>query len=214
MTHDISALCNTCGATQRPRAPKTLLLSALALLMTACSTPVNRVLLLPQPGVPGAVVVSTAAGQSTLNLPYAATEFGRDGVQQPVRSSAAEVRARYPQLLALQPAPAERYTLRFALGTSDLTEESAAQLDTIIRAARARPGGEILIIGHTDRQGSVEANDALSLRRSTAIRDLLVTRGFAAELIEASGRGERDPLVPTDDDVPEPRNRRAEVVVR
>jgi outer membrane protein OmpA-like peptidoglycan-associated protein len=28
------------------------------------------------------------------------------------------------------------------------------------------------------------------------------------------GRGEREPVVPTDDEVAEPRNRRAEIVVR
>jgi outer membrane protein OmpA-like peptidoglycan-associated protein len=33
-------------------------------------------------------------------------------------------------------------------------------------------------------------------------------------LIEARGRGEREPVVATEDEVAEPRNRRAEVLVR
>ena len=37
---------------------------------------------------------------------------------------------------------------------------------------------------------------------------------FEANLIEAVGRGEREPLVPTEDEVAEPRNRRAELLVR
>ena len=43
---------------------------------------------------------------------------------------------------------------------------------------------------------------------------VLVERGFNADRIEAVGRGEREPLVPTDDDVVEPRNRRADIEVR
>jgi OmpA-OmpF porin, OOP family len=124
------------------------------------------------------------------------------------------VRKRYPDLLRLQPPSAQRFTLNFQPGTSDLAPESLAELDTVVAAARARSGGEIVIVGHTDRQGAADANDALSLRRANAIRDLLVSRGFRAELIDPVGRGEREPLVPTEDDVPEPRNRRAEVFVR
>jgi flagellar motor protein MotB len=41
-----------------------------------------------------------------------------------------------------------------------------------------------------------------------------VSRGFNAGLIEAVGRGEREPAVPTADDVDEPRNRRVEILVR
>jgi OmpA-OmpF porin, OOP family len=46
------------------------------------------------------------------------------------------------------------------------------------------------------------------------VRAVLIERGFKAELVEAVGRGEREPLVPTDDEVAEPRNRRAEILVR
>ena len=80
--------------------------------------------------------------------------------------------------------------------------------------AQARSGGEIVVTGHTDRQGSLEANDQLSLERAQAIRTLLIERGFKPELIDAVGRGEREPVVPTDDEVAEPRNRRAVIVVR
>ena len=76
-----------------------------------------------------------------------------------------------------------------------------------------RPGGEIVVTGHTDRQGTVEANDQLSLQRALALRALFIERGFPPERIEAVGRGEREPLVPTADEVPEPRNRRAELLV-
>jgi outer membrane protein OmpA-like peptidoglycan-associated protein len=60
----------------------------------------------------------------------------------------------------------------------------------------------------------MEANDALSLRRAQATRELLISRGFDARRVQAVGRGERQPAVATDDEVAEPRNRRTEIIVR
>jgi OmpA-OmpF porin, OOP family len=170
--------------------------------------------LLPQSNAPSAVVVTTPSGSAELNTPYAATDLGRKGELTPVRSSETEVRERYPDLLRLQPPAPQRFTLNFLPGTSNLTPESSAELDTVMSAARARSGGEIVVVGHTDRQGAADANDALSLRRANAIRDLLVEKGFRGDLVAPVGRGEREPLVATEDDVPEPRNRRAEIIVR
>ena len=185
----------------------------IASLCAACA-PAGRVVLLPQSAAPSAVVVTTSAGSAELNTPYAATDLGRKGELTPALSSETEVRERYPDLLRLQPPAPQRFTLNFLPGTSTLTPESTAQLDSVITAARARSGGEIVVVGHTDRQGAADANDTLSLRRANAIRDLLVEKGFRGDLVAPVGRGEREPLVATEDDVPEPRNRRAEIIVR
>jgi outer membrane protein OmpA-like peptidoglycan-associated protein len=182
-------------------------------LSVACA-PVDRVVLLPQASGSSAVLITTASGSAQLDTAYAAVELGRQGEVKTVRSSEAEVRERYPELLSLQPPPAQRFTLGFLPGTSTLTSESMAELNAVVAAANGRSGGEIVVIGHTDRQGAAAANDALSLRRANAIRDLLVQKGINGELVTPVGRGEREPLVPTEDDVPEPRNRRAEIIVR
>ena len=183
-------------------------------LLAACA-PATRVTLLPQAGgTPSAVAVSTAQGEQVLSQPYQVADVNRSGAISTDTTTAERVREAYPRLVALQPQPPERFVLQFEPGTSQLTEQSQAQLTQVITQARARAGGEIVITGHTDRQGSVEANDRLSLERAQAIRALLIERGFDAARIEAVGRGEREPAVPTDDEVVEPRNRRAEVVVR
>ncbi|MFP8777443.1 OmpA family protein [Hydrogenophaga sp. RWCD_12] len=188
--------------------------ATLAAMLCAACAPAGRVVLLPQPNVSTAVTVSTAKGNALLDTPYAATDVSDKGELKKASSSESEVKESYPDLLRLQPPPPQRFTLRFLPGTSDLTPESAGELDAIIATARARAGGEIVIVGHTDRQGAADANDALSLRRANAIRDILTGKGFKAELVDAVGRGEREPVVPTDDDVAEPRNRRAEIIVR
>jgi outer membrane protein OmpA-like peptidoglycan-associated protein len=187
---------------------------ALAATLAGCA-PTTRVTLLPQAdGAASVVGVSTPVGTQFLRQPYQVATVGRQGKLDLETTTAEKVRETYPRLLALQPPAPERFVLEFEPGSSQLTPESQAQLATVVASAQARAGGEIVVTGHTDRQGTLEANDRLSLARAQAVRSLLVARGFKPELIEAVGRGEREPLVPTDDEVVEPRNRRADVVVR
>lgn len=188
-------------------------LLVLATLLAGCA-PATRVILLPQERAGSAVEVRTEAGSVALSTPYAQAEVGSRGEIETGETDAEQVRARYRELLAVQP-PAERpFTLYFESGGTRFTPESEAELDTVLEQARQRPGGEIIVIGHTDRVGTVESNDALSLRRAQATRELLISRGFDARRIQAVGRGERQPAVPTDDEVAEPRNRRTEIIVR
>lgn len=183
-------------------------------LVCACA-PLSRVTLLPQAdGSPSAVIVEGAAGVQRLDQPYAVADVERNGAVQRSATTAQAVQAQFGNLLVLQPPPAERFVLQFEPGTTQLTAESQARLPEILAQARQRPGGELVVVGHTDRTGSPQANDALSLQRAQAVRDLLVVQGFAPELVEAVGRGEREPVVPTEPNVDEPRNRRAEIIVR
>jgi OmpA-OmpF porin, OOP family len=199
-----------------PRIPLTARAGAtLVLLALSACAPATRVTLLPQAnGQPSAIVVTSAKGSQVVAKPYDMAEIKKDGALALAQTSAAEVAKEHPQLLALQPAAPENFVLEFEPGTSTLTDTSRSRLLEVIQAARSRAGGEIVVTGHTDRQGSLEANDALSLQRAQAVRDLLIDQGFKPELIEAAGRGEREPVVPTEDEVAEPRNRRAEVLVR
>lgn len=191
------------------------LLPLLCTLALAACAPATRVTLLPQAdGSASAVEVRTRDTAQLLNQPYQSADVSARGAIQTGSTTADAVRQQYPQLLGLQPAAPERFVLEFEPGSSTLTADSQARLGDVLERARARSGGEIVVTGHTDRQGSVEANDRLSLERAQSIRALLIERGFKAELIEAVGRGEREPLVPTDDEVAEPRNRRAELLVR
>lgn len=200
--------------TVKPFVSLMALATLLATLLAACA-PATRVVLLPQEaGKPNAVEVRSRQSSATLDKPYeSAVVHTRQDVQTE-QLDAKQVNKRYGQLLSAQPAPQERFTLRFETGGSQLTAESMNELTDILARATARAGGEIVVTGHTDSVGSLEANDALSRRRAAAIRELLIQRGFDAARVEAVGRGEREPAVPTADNVAEPQNRRAEIVVR
>ena len=50
--------------------------------------------------------------------------------------------------------------------------------------------------------------------RAERVRDLLIAEGLDPTLIEVDSHGENNPLIPTADEIAEPRNRRVEVTVR
>lgn len=190
-------------------------LLAPALLSLAACAPATRVVLLPQEGLPtAAVTVQARQGQVVLAQPYAVAEVASSGSVDTAQTDAQQVEKRYGQLLSVQPAAEQRFTLLFMPGGAQLTPESSAALADVLARATERPGGEVIIIGHTDRVGSVQSNDTLSLQRAQAVRQLVIDRGFDPNRVEAVGRGEREPVVQTADEVEEPKNRRAEIVVR
>jgi len=79
---------------------------------------------------------------------------------------------------------------------------------------RKRPAPDVIVVGHTDRVGYLQDNDRLALKRAEKMRAELLRQGLPADSVLAAGRGEREPLVPTADEVAEPRNRRVEMLVR
>jgi outer membrane protein OmpA-like peptidoglycan-associated protein len=174
----------------------------------------ERVILLPSPdGKPSAVIVKRATGEQQLATPYQGLDLAA-GREQPTQYSETEVRQRYGGVMQAQPARPFSYTLFFNTGTTDLTAQSKAALNDVRQRIKGFPAAQVSVIGHTDRVGSSEANDALSLKRAAAIRDMLVQIGIPKDAIEVVGRGEREPLVQTGDGKSEERNRRVEIKLR
>jgi len=183
-------------------------------MLWACA-PASRVILLPEgSGKPTAVEVKTATASQVLSSAYQTASVDADGGVALSITEPQVVQARYGRLLAQKPPAEEQFMLYFEPGGAQLTAQSTALMPVILTRARDRKSGEIIVMGHTDRVGSLEANDALSLQRAKTIRELFVAQGFKPDLVEAVGRGERAPLVPTEDEVAEPQNRRAEILVR
>lgn len=72
---------------------------------------------------------------------------------------------------------------------------------------------QIVIIGHTDTSGSDRYNKKLSIRRGNAVRKNFLSHGFPSQKIRVEGRGEKDLLINTPDNVREPENRRAQITL-
>lgn len=183
--------------------------------LAGCATPPgDRVILLPQPdGRPSAVEVTAGAQRLRLDVPYATADL-RGGALVPGSTTAQAVQDAYGALLTQLPARPRRFTVQFEPNGNRLAAGADAVLAEMRAALAALPAPEVVITGHTDRVGSVEANDRLSLVRAEAVREILVAAGVPAAAITVAGRGEREPAVPTADEVAEARNRRVEIKIR
>ena len=70
---------------------------------------------------------------------------------------------------------------------------------------------KFLIVGHTDTKGTKEYNYKLSIERANVVKNLLIDLGIKEENIKILGKGEIDLNIKTNDEVPHPANRRAEI---
>ena len=191
-----------------------LFTAALVVFLGACA-PLTKVVLLPQAdGTASAVLVKSAKSEQLLSTPYQRVTGQEDKALKLDATSAADVQKAYPQLYASMPPRATKYVLNFMPGGTTLTPESQAQLPKILEDATNRSGADMVVTGHTDSTGALAANDTLSLSRAKVVAQLLVDKGAAASRLEAVGRGKRELLVPTADEVDEPQNRRVEIIVR
>jgi outer membrane protein OmpA-like peptidoglycan-associated protein len=183
----------------------------LALVYWVAKPPNETVTLLPSAdGHKGVVVVQRGDDRRTLDQPYASTRNGDAVVVLP----ADEVERAFAPALQALPARPTVFMLYFVTGTDELTEESKADLQKILEALKQRPVPDVYVIGHTDTVGELRGNDSLSAQRAETVKGFLIGIGIPAERILTAGRGKREPIVPTADNVDEPRNRRVEINVR
>jgi OmpA-OmpF porin, OOP family len=193
---------------------KTIWASGFAFVLSACA-PLTTVILLPQAdGSPSAVLVKTVKSEQLLSTPYQRVTAQEGKALKADAITAAEVQKAFPQLYASLPPRPTKYVLNFKPGGTELTPESQAQLPKILEDATNRSGADLVVTGHTDSTGALLANDELSLKRAKVVTQLLVDKGAVASRVEAVGRGKRELLIPTADEVDEPQNRRVEIIVR
>jgi OOP family OmpA-OmpF porin len=116
-----------------------------------------------------------------------------------------------------EPAPApvsNDFTVYFDFDSWTLKAEQLKVLDNVIAAARTGGQTNITIVGHTDTSGSNEYNQHLSVRRANVVVEALVQMGARKPAIHASGVGETDLAVQTEDNVKEAKNRRTVITLQ
>lgn len=81
-------------------------------------------------------------------------------------------------------------------------------------AIRERPGGLVVIAGHTDNTGNPAHNQLLSLKRAEAVRDWMRdTGGVPESCFAVQGYGESRPVAPNGTPEGRARNRRVEITL-
>jgi outer membrane protein OmpA-like peptidoglycan-associated protein len=101
----------------------------------------------------------------------------------------------------------------FESGTAELTRNARWRLDEIASALAQQYGRDIEILGFTDGLGDPDESAALSLRRATAIRDYVVSKGANAQQIRVEGLGQKKPVADNATVSGRSSNRRIEIVV-
>ena len=163
----------------------------------------------------GTVIVERGGKQVVLNQAFAASRIvdGRPPVAERM-SGVDAVRAEFAIALGSLPDRPRSFLVYFLEGTDEFTEESGVEFGRILAELRERGAPDVVVIGHTDRVGNLQYNARLSLQRAERVRGELIRLGIPERRVRVAGRGEREPLVATDDEIPEPHNRRVEINVR
>ncbi len=162
----------------------------------------------------GMVVVERGGARAVLDRAYAASRVLAGGAPRSQILGEDAVREEFRSVLAALPSRPRSFLLYFLEGKDELTPESQAEMARVLAELRESSAPDVLVIGHTDRLAGDDYNDRLSLQRAERVQAELVRLGIPPARIRTAGRGEREPLVPTDDGVAEPRNRRVEIDVR
>lgn len=171
--------------------------------------------MVPAPdGHVGAVVVQAGSETRVIDKAYGAQRILPDGSVRAEQLTEAQVRRDFGPTLDALPGRPTSFTLYFLEGRDELTVESRSELENVFGELRRRPLPDVMVIGHTDTVGGLAYNDRLSLARAERLREMLISLGIPAGRIQAAGRGKRELLVPTEENISEPRNRRVEISVR
>ena len=112
------------------------------------------------------------------------------------------------QSSASAPDPVGPFMVFFDRGSSMITPQAEAILDTLAYAVTRQGHREIFVAGHTD--GAETGRDELSFQRAVNVRAYLVQHGVTPSKIALVGFGFTRPLVETEES--EPQNRRVEIV--
>lgn len=114
------------------------------------------------------------------------------------------------------PMPVEKQRIvlegvRFKFDSAELLPESHAILDGAAETLRGMQDITVEIAGFACDIGDCDYNIGLSERRAASVRDYLVSKGVASEILVPRGYGEAAPAVPNTDEEARKKNRRVEL---
>jgi outer membrane protein OmpA-like peptidoglycan-associated protein len=103
--------------------------------------------------------------------------------------------------------------LLFDFDSSVVKGAARSNLTDLANSLRKYPDTEVLIVDHTDAQGSDSYNQGLSERRAAAAKNFLVSQGVPTDRVRTEGLGESEPVASNDTDAGRAQNRRVEVAI-
>ena len=191
-------------------------LIVLPLFLTCCSARRDTIILLPDAsGKTGTLTVYTEGKEVSLDRSReAVTVWGGLPPCEPLVISEKKVESLVGPALTAHPPPPKQYLLYFDLDSFEINEESMVLFAEILKTINDNPPMHISVDGHSDTVGDHDYNFKLSCKRATMVANLLKEQGVDSAIIHTRCFGKQFPIVNTNDQVREQRNRRTEVTIR
>lgn len=101
----------------------------------------------------------------------------------------------------------------FDTNKSELLPPSITELTNLLQLLQANTSVNIEIQGHTDNEGNAEANQALSVQRSKAVYDYLITNKVNPQRLTFKGFGATKPISSNDTAAGRQQNRRTSFII-
>ena len=118
---------------------------------------------------------------------------------------------------AAPPAAATKVTYAadafFDFDKSVLKPEGKAKLDDLVGKVKGINLEVVIAVGHTDSVGGDAYNQALSVKRSEAVKAYLVSKGIEKNRVYTEGKGEKQPVADNKTTEGRAKNRRVEIEV-
>lgn len=103
----------------------------------------------------------------------------------------------------------------FDVNSAQIKPESYGILREIAEALKTEPTKNILIVGHTDSDGTENYNLDLSRNRAASVKDALVNSfGIPSDRLATDGKGESEPVAYNTTALEKAKNRRTEFIVQ
>jgi len=166
------------------------------------------------------VTVVPEDGDVSLRRPVATVEPApvvareTDPITVPAQPAAGPQSANTPYDRLIQAGHLAISGVSFATGGAQIASGSSQALDGVAQLLKDHDDLKVAIVGHSDNQGGLNANIALSQRRAEAVMRALIKRGIPAGRLEARGIGYLSPLQSNTTEEGRALNRRVELVVR
>jgi OOP family OmpA-OmpF porin len=86
----------------------------------------------------------------------------------------------------------------FGFNKSDIRPEGKADLEAFAQELKSTRFDVVTVEGHTDRIGSPEYNEKLSMQRAETVKAYLIAAGIDGTKVTAVGKGESSPTTKSD----------------
>jgi len=103
--------------------------------------------------------------------------------------------------------------LLFGFDSDHLRSAASDNLRELAASLKKYPTTRLLIVGHTDADGSARYNRDLSNRRALSAADFIIGEGVDRGRISRAGRGATEPIATNDSDDGRRQNRRVEIAI-